>query len=191
MLSTGEYLTTNMYQSSDLFWALRGGGPSTYGIVTSVTYRTYPVVPIQVWQGQANATNSSVLAELAEGFLRFQTQVTNNGLGGYAGVSNQGVNFQYFGPNMTNETVMAIAQSWLNFTQSLAPYGVTSLSNMSSISWNDIVQALASPGPGGGGYVVVTSRLLSRDTIANHSSQVTKLLIDCNAGFKCVVFLSL
>jgi len=36
--STGEHLTVNDYQYSDLFWALRGGGGGTYGVITSVTY---------------------------------------------------------------------------------------------------------------------------------------------------------
>ncbi|EIW73961.1 FAD-binding domain-containing protein [Coniophora puteana RWD-64-598 SS2] len=33
--SAGDRLMVNAYQHADLFWALRGGGGSTYGIVTS------------------------------------------------------------------------------------------------------------------------------------------------------------
>ena len=104
MLSTGEYLTTNEYQNSDLFWDLRGGGGGTYGIVTSVTL---PHVPLSSAPGlaEANITNSSVLPELVEGLVRYQTQFTDDGWGGYGGVSSQGINFLYFAPNMTNETV--------------------------------------------------------------------------------------
>ena len=189
MLSTGEYLTTNAYQNSDLFWALRGGGPGTYGIVTSVTYRTYPQVPIQIWDFQANITNSSVLPELVEGFLRYQTQITDAGWGGYGGVTNQGISFSYFAPNMTNETVTATTQPWVNYVQSLAPYGVVSSSQTTSDSWDDLIyKILYTSNVGGGGYVIVTSRLLSRDTVARNSSQVVQVLIDCSAGFKCVPF---
>ncbi|OBZ77454.1 6-hydroxy-D-nicotine oxidase, partial [Grifola frondosa] len=44
--STGDYLIANAHQHPDLFWALRGGGGGTYGIVTSVTYRTHPSLPL-------------------------------------------------------------------------------------------------------------------------------------------------
>jgi len=45
-LSTGEYLTVNRHQYRDLFWALLCGGGGTYGILTFVTYRTYPSLPV-------------------------------------------------------------------------------------------------------------------------------------------------
>lgn len=36
----------NEHQNTDLFWALRGGGGGTFGIVTSVTLRTHPNAPL-------------------------------------------------------------------------------------------------------------------------------------------------
>lgn len=45
-LSQGSHITANEYQNSDLFWALRGGGGGTFGVVTSVTLRTFPDVPM-------------------------------------------------------------------------------------------------------------------------------------------------
>lgn len=189
MLSTGEYLTTNEYQNPDLFWALRGGGGGTYGIVTSVTYRTYPAVPVQTWAWTANITNSSVLPELVEGLLRYQTQFTDDGWGGYGTISSQQVAFGYAAPNMTNETVTATTQGWLNFTQSLAPYGVVSASETYSFSsWYDVIElAVSNNGSGGGGYLVISSRLLSRDTVANNS-QVAQLISNWNMSFKYVIF---
>lgn len=38
----GQFLVANETSNSDLFWALRGGGPGTYGVVTSLTVRTHP-----------------------------------------------------------------------------------------------------------------------------------------------------
>ncbi|KDN60536.1 putative FAD binding domain-containing protein [Colletotrichum sublineola] len=38
----GEILTVNEDQHPDLFWAIRGGGGSTFGVVTSVTAMTHP-----------------------------------------------------------------------------------------------------------------------------------------------------
>ena len=39
-------MIANAYQNDDLFWALRGGGGGTFGIVTSVTIRVHPNVPV-------------------------------------------------------------------------------------------------------------------------------------------------
>lgn len=36
----------NAYQNQDLFWALRGGGGGTFGVVTSVTLRTFDEAPV-------------------------------------------------------------------------------------------------------------------------------------------------
>ncbi|KKZ64554.1 hypothetical protein EMCG_01433 [[Emmonsia] crescens] len=42
----GEIVVANEYKNQDLFWALRGGGGGTFGIVIDVTLRTFPDVPI-------------------------------------------------------------------------------------------------------------------------------------------------
>lgn len=39
---TGELLIASATQNSDLFWALRGGGGGTFGIVSSVTVKAFP-----------------------------------------------------------------------------------------------------------------------------------------------------
>ncbi|KAF2198717.1 FAD-binding domain-containing protein [Delitschia confertaspora ATCC 74209] len=39
---TGEFVTANSTSNQDLFWALRGGGGGTFGVVTSVTVKAYP-----------------------------------------------------------------------------------------------------------------------------------------------------
>ncbi|KAM7184182.1 hypothetical protein V8F20_012320 [Naviculisporaceae sp. PSN 640] len=38
----GRFLTASSEENQELFWALRGGGPSTYGIMTSVVLKAYP-----------------------------------------------------------------------------------------------------------------------------------------------------
>jgi hypothetical protein len=38
----GDFVTANSTSNQDLFWALRGGGGGTFGVVTSVTIKAYP-----------------------------------------------------------------------------------------------------------------------------------------------------
>ncbi|KAJ5289000.1 FAD/FMN-containing isoamyl alcohol oxidase MreA-like protein [Penicillium angulare] len=46
VVADGRHVIANEYQNSDLFWALRGGGGGTWGVVTSVTVRAFPDPPI-------------------------------------------------------------------------------------------------------------------------------------------------
>ncbi|KAI1872269.1 uncharacterized protein JN550_003988 [Neoarthrinium moseri] len=39
---TGEFVIANECQNQDLFWAMRGGGGSTFGVATSITMSTHP-----------------------------------------------------------------------------------------------------------------------------------------------------
>merc|ERR1719492_93618 len=39
--SDGSLITVNAKQNSDLFWAMRGGGGSTWGIIVEFTLRTH------------------------------------------------------------------------------------------------------------------------------------------------------
>ncbi|KAF2467735.1 FAD-binding domain-containing protein [Lindgomyces ingoldianus] len=43
---TGEFVTANSSSNTDLFYAVRGGGGSTFGVVTSVTVKAYPDMPV-------------------------------------------------------------------------------------------------------------------------------------------------
>ncbi|PON27665.1 hypothetical protein TGAM01_v203432 [Trichoderma gamsii] len=45
----GEVITANECQNTDLFWAVRGGGGGTFGVLTKVTVRTVPSKPIAVY----------------------------------------------------------------------------------------------------------------------------------------------
>ncbi|KAH8890582.1 isoamyl alcohol oxidase [Thozetella sp. PMI_491] len=42
LTTSGTIVTANAKQNSDLYWALSGGGPGTYGIVLSVTVKAHP-----------------------------------------------------------------------------------------------------------------------------------------------------
>ncbi|KAL3445133.1 FAD-binding domain-containing protein [Aspergillus insuetus] len=42
----GDIVVANKDQNPDLFWALRGGGGGTFGVIIDVTIRTFPDIPI-------------------------------------------------------------------------------------------------------------------------------------------------
>ncbi|TPX14044.1 uncharacterized protein E0L32_000438 [Thyridium curvatum] len=48
VLPDGRYVSADSERNSDLFWALRGGGGSTFGVVTSLVIRAYPKKPVTI-----------------------------------------------------------------------------------------------------------------------------------------------
>jgi hypothetical protein len=44
--SDGSFVTANSTHNTDLFWALRGGGGSTFGVVTSMVIKAFPKIPV-------------------------------------------------------------------------------------------------------------------------------------------------
>ena len=42
----GQFVTASFNENKELFWGLRGGGGSTFGVVTSVTIKAYPEMPV-------------------------------------------------------------------------------------------------------------------------------------------------
>lgn len=49
VLMNGTVVTTNSCSHPDLFWAIRGGGGGTFGVVTSVVMKAYPSPKTTTW----------------------------------------------------------------------------------------------------------------------------------------------
>jgi FAD/FMN-containing dehydrogenase len=68
----GKLLVANGCQNQDLFWALRGGGGGTFGIVTRVTLKTHPLPSyFGVVDGSIVAKSDAAFKDLLERFLPF------------------------------------------------------------------------------------------------------------------------
>jgi FAD/FMN-containing dehydrogenase len=75
----GKLLVANDCQNQDLFWALRGGGGGSFGIVTRVTLRTHPLPAFFGGvDGSIAAKNDDAFKELLERFLLFYRERLSN-----------------------------------------------------------------------------------------------------------------
>ena len=74
----GQLVTANESQHPDLFWALRGGGGGTYGVVTKATYRLHPIpTSLGFVQGKVSSKAEDFQALIAE-VLGLLTKVLND-----------------------------------------------------------------------------------------------------------------
>ena len=83
--AAGAVRVLSEYSSPEYFWAVRGGGGCSWGVIVSVTYKTHPEPrDVQVGFVQVNATRTQAFGGLIQGVLRCLVEVTDSGYTGYA-----------------------------------------------------------------------------------------------------------
>jgi FAD/FMN-containing dehydrogenase len=79
VLASGDIIIANEYQNSDLFWALKGGGGGTFGIVSKATLQTHELPQFfGVYQGKITAKTDSAFENLIECFIDFYRENLSN-----------------------------------------------------------------------------------------------------------------
>lgn len=77
--ANGEVLIANAYQNEDLFWALKGGGGGTFGIVSKATLETHELPNyFGIFHGKISAKTEERFKELLESFINFYHDHLNN-----------------------------------------------------------------------------------------------------------------
>ncbi|KAJ3513634.1 hypothetical protein NLJ89_g2843 [Agrocybe chaxingu] len=78
----GKFRTANKCQNPDLFFALRGGGGGTFGVVLEGTFIASPAVTMQVVLGTYENTPENTV-KLVKALGKSATQMASDGWGGY------------------------------------------------------------------------------------------------------------
>ncbi|KAJ7088686.1 FAD-binding domain-containing protein [Mycena epipterygia] len=65
VVASGELLQVNSATNTDLFYALRGGGAGSWGVIVSATFRTFPTFSSTFGLITLSATNNKAMASLA------------------------------------------------------------------------------------------------------------------------------
>ena len=99
----GSHVIANAYNNQDLFWALRGGGGGTWGVVTSVSYKTHPSTPFFGAVLNVNSANADSTRKLLAEIIRLTPSLVEQGYGGYGNGSTGGFQLIVVSPNVTME----------------------------------------------------------------------------------------
>ncbi|PKS09465.1 hypothetical protein jhhlp_004081 [Lomentospora prolificans] len=95
----GEVVVANECQNEDLFWAVRGGGGSTFGVITSATLETIPTPPlIHVTFALFTLPDAPQLHEYQAFVLSKFPSWSDAGVGAYAFVAHNISNTYFPGP---------------------------------------------------------------------------------------------
>ncbi|CAE7193056.1 unnamed protein product [Rhizoctonia solani] len=175
----GKIVTANSCQNKDIFWALRGGGGSTYGVTLDVTYKTHP--PLQsvvVVAIQVNATSPHQLTDMTAAFFRALPNITDQGARGYGfwmvpNNSFAGILIHPNSPSVeaTNSTIQPIFEraSHNNGTQ------VGSIGSIHSTFYDMFTTYIGDVGIAIPAWL--GSRLVSRTSLANDSEELAELVL--------------
>ncbi|KAF2447175.1 FAD binding domain-containing protein [Karstenula rhodostoma CBS 690.94] len=124
----GDYVTANSKSNTDLFWAMRGGGGSTFGIATSVTVKAHPDFPTTA--SRFSFTSEKIGNETFWAAIRDYVDyfIPNADAGTYAywtlipnvwtGIFSFSMS-PFFAPNKTLEETHALLQPWFTRLEEL------------------------------------------------------------------------
>ncbi|KAB8231458.1 FAD-dependent oxidoreductase [Aspergillus alliaceus] len=175
----GRLVVANSYQNTDLFWALRGGGGGTFGVVVAVTLRTFDEVPVVVsnlnvstavgnpgfWQALTDFHAAiPALNELGGGYYFISPNIPLNQTHGISSLSTV-----LIFPNQTDtrkaDKLFMPLMSKLNATSGVSmQYGSMPFPNIHALLSEFLLQGGSDPT---GARVILGSRLFSRDLLAS------------------------
>ncbi|KAG7416672.1 FAD-linked oxidoreductase ZEB1 [Fusarium oxysporum f. sp. raphani] len=183
---SGDLVTANEHQHSDLFWAIRGGGGGTFGVIVEATIQAYPMPQATVWTIDVSTKNTSCTAcwyrfvaelhaylpELKKGGL--QGNYVLGGPPSYENLTFYGLFFLYNKPNGTTERLIQPFISHLEAANETTEF----ISNIIwAPSWISVYKKfpdLGSSAATGGG--ATTSRLLSAKAVTKDVDALAQTL---------------
>ncbi|KAM6494750.1 hypothetical protein JOM56_009373 [Amanita muscaria] len=121
VLASGEYATANAYQNEDLFWALRGGGGGTFGVVVSVTYRTHDRLPFTSFSLSVNFSTLAIAQNVTTEYFAMLPELSNAGWGGFAFMPQGKLLARFFTSNESLVQGNATFSSFLASAQAAVP----------------------------------------------------------------------
>ncbi|KAL6719043.1 hypothetical protein ACLMJK_003278 [Lecanora helva] len=122
VLASGEVVTASACQNQDLFFAIRGGGPSTYGVVVSTVIKAHPTTSIatQVF-GFAPLTSKNMPEFMEAVNIMYQSypDLLDAGFNGYG-------SWSIYSPQPTGEgTPPTLTNYTTTFLHTVANFGKT------------------------------------------------------------------
>lgn len=198
VLANGSIVTASACENPDLFFAIRGGGPGTYGVVTQTAIKAWPMVNVSVQHLAIGPVSDNTTGLLDAVAILFEDFPDLNDAG-YAGYGTWSINqpsplFSTFyagythGTYMFNRSVSQAQAAFQGTLERLLPYNTSSGGNLfisvSYVSYDNYwsfyhaESGVESPAGSAG---VLASRLFSRSSVQNDTVGL-RSMIEAIAG---------
>lgn len=176
---TGEHVTLNEYTDPDYFWAVRGGGGSAWGVVTSVTYKTHPIPShVQVAFVQVNTTSTETWRNAYAASLRALPAMTDAGYTGYWSTTvGELVQFIFLQPNGTDSDLERGLKGFDELTQMNGTAGMSiGVGNFMLSSWEAYTDLFLTD-PNIATNIQDASRLLTPEVLSEKADALVDLAL--------------
>lgn len=183
----GELVTANACQNKDLFWAIRGGGGGTFGVILSVTLKAYPMPSVTLVDLSMLAKNGTCpsswyrFVARAHGYLDLLQEAGVHGyytMGGGSLVL-QGALLLY---DADNGTVGDLVAPMRRFFEASNETATSSLTPVATLPWYELVKMMPAIESVGTKQSARTSRFIPRRVVKNDIELFAKTLEAITSG---------
>ncbi|GKU22756.1 unnamed protein product [Fusarium langsethiae] len=177
---SGKVVIANECQNEDLYWAIRGGGGGTIGVITRLTLKAYPAPQMVMAEFDISIKNHSSEDEwyqlIAEAHALFPA-IQDAGIHGYYTVegppSAEALTF--------SGSLMMFEASSKTYEDAIRPFAkllessndtvASSLYRLPVNNWQGLLKILPDIGSVSAGHSIRTSRMISRRTVIEKSDE--------------------
>ncbi|KAJ2926533.1 hypothetical protein H1R20_g10563, partial [Candolleomyces eurysporus] len=179
--AAGEFLTVNADSNPDLFWGLRGGGPSTFAALVSVTVKTYPETPAAGITLSLSTFDQNTSWRGFAAFHNLAPRWVDNGMFVYYELFGGSFNIRPFvGVNMTRARITEVVQPLFDQLRSL---GIQYNAQITEYpTFFDLYTALFQD-EGAGITALVGGRLFTKRDINANGNAIVDAMRRSGAGF--------
>ncbi|KAI1300858.1 hypothetical protein EDD11_005927 [Mortierella claussenii] len=170
----GKLKIANAYQNTDLFWALRGGGGGTFGVVVEAIYKTHPPVKnINYVAYRLYFNGSETVQKIAANFFSHQAAWSDAGWSGYSYILNNFMAFLYYLPDADISTANSSISPFFNYVDSLGNVKVEGTLTSYPSFWKNFEATLPSLNDtNAGDNTILGSRLIPRSSFESATGTI-------------------
>ena len=160
-----------------MFWALRGGGGGTYGVVTSTTYKTYPTLSLTSAVLTIKFDSPDIAQDVTTEYIKFHPIFSDAGWCSYLDLSNSSFSANLIAPSTAWADASLTFLSFVQYAKE-ATGGQVQLDITPFASFYEFFLATAAEKERTTGALVeMASRLLPRSLAENDPAKVAKILL--------------
>ncbi|KAH8196954.1 hypothetical protein TruAng_008881 [Truncatella angustata] len=178
----GDLLTANQCQNADIFWAIRGGGGGTFGVITSVTMKAYTMPSVNLMGlniSAKNGTTSKQWFKLVADIHKLMPAAQDAGLSGYwtmGGDPTWSIAFSMFQYNKDNTTAEKVQQPFIDLLHASNATVTYSITKFNSPSWFQLMSLLPVAESAGTLKEITASRFITRKTVLENQDAFIQTL---------------
>lgn len=182
----GELRTANFQNNSDLFWALKGGGPAAFAVIVEATYRIFDDKPssgMTLDINMSHTTNATLFWEAVRIFHSYSTHFVDNDIYVYYEIGTLGQNLHVHpivGMGKTPAELRAVVQPMLDDLDALG-VGYTTTSR-DFATFYDLYNAMFEAEVAGNSALTGGWTLARQDVLSNHDAVIRAFQTVVGAG---------